>query len=917
MHSQKNEYEEQQDEEDFRCPECKWYFSSITKPYILPCNHHICLKCIDLLITENKTICPICNTFFNKKERDTFQINIVFLNIFIKILQSKVILCKNCNKIFYWKEHYNTCDQSYFTETTQMFNNIKLACEEGIRIIKLFNNQKNVLIKYKKNIFDNLKKSLIEISNCYKKEINTGFKKLFSTKKKINFLQYKKEIITFLELCLPYNNYFNQDEIINILEKYNPSLSPQKIVSTFNNFGLSPIRPDISPHSPFNLKSVNPFLGKKSSTMMITQMSKGNQNNINNIKTSTNINNIRTEQNFNMMNKMMNDKNCNRNIFNSMKYINVNANANDNANENINDNNNISKYRKNFYLKKHNSKTAFYCSNTRPKNKKNKFNIYEILNENEPNEENDKKRIIVGLKDVRVISNTNKFKKDNNNISNDKSKNIIHIQKRNINNKIQNNNNNINNINNIHYSHINNLNIKNEINNYNMVNNESQASTIRVENPSLSLLRSTEYTKRIFPLNAEDKRKRLIRHQKACENSEKEKKIIRNMIFNGKSDDKNRIINSSSCLLINNNINNRKSLTSMNRLVKHFNKIKDIVNEINNFNEFLTFTSDYIKKDVDIRILFLSKIILNDYNLLLNEITYNISHTSRRNIINFLENSKKISIFNTNINKFKTKDFSNILTQTKEFNKSMSIDFDDIDLIFITGGYEDIEDTLCSNLFVILKWSTETIHYTGTLPERKAYHSSLYHDNNLYIIGGIDSNKKVSKNCRHFCLKEKKWYNLPCLNAGRANASLCIYNNKTLYVFRGRDDNNVLDSIEYINLFNMRSCWKLFKPIDYGYVWNAAQNSLVLIIDKEKIVICGGEDNDGNLLNDTFLFETNTKNIYKGIDMIFPASFKNYGGYNQGKFFCVDFKNENNNINNKGFGNVHMFDPKENIWTFN
>ena len=42
--------DDSQDEFDFRCPKCKWYFSSITKPYILPCNHNICLKCIDSLL---------------------------------------------------------------------------------------------------------------------------------------------------------------------------------------------------------------------------------------------------------------------------------------------------------------------------------------------------------------------------------------------------------------------------------------------------------------------------------------------------------------------------------------------------------------------------------------------------------------------------------------------------------------------------------------------------------------------------------------------------------------------------------------------------------------------------------------------------------------------------------------------------
>ena len=151
------------DELDSRCPKCNWYFSTITKPYILPCNHNICLKCIDSLIDENKTLCPLCNTHFNKEERNSFQINLVFLNILLKILQTKIIFCKNCNKIFYWKEHYNTCDQSNFRDTTNIFKQIKNCCEETIKLLKFFDSQKNILFKYKKIIYDNIKKRTNDI----------------------------------------------------------------------------------------------------------------------------------------------------------------------------------------------------------------------------------------------------------------------------------------------------------------------------------------------------------------------------------------------------------------------------------------------------------------------------------------------------------------------------------------------------------------------------------------------------------------------------------------------------------------------------------------------------------------------------------------------------------------------------------
>ena len=899
----KNENAEQKEVDDFRCPKCKGYFSRMTKPYILPCNHHICLKCIDKLILDNKTICPICLTIFNKEERDSFQINIVFLNILIKILQSKIILCKKCNKAYYWKDHYNTCEQSFFIEANEIFNQIKTTCEEGIKIIKIFNSKSNILIKYKCRIFNNIQKSIRDISDSFKKEINIGLKKLFLTSYKIDFYKSKKDILYFLQICLPHKNYFDEKEIINILQRNYPFFSPKKklYLQNKNNQELSPeVRGDIL-YSPYFEKNINPFPTKKTSTVMISQKNKSslgmtiykNEKQVNNCKVIRNNNiNMREDQSLNMFNKITND----------------NANINNNKYNNKNKNDNLNSFLQNLYIPQHNSNAVvFYNSNTKTKNKKTRFNIYDILNEVEPNGENEKKKIIVGLKDVKVISNNKNNKKEN------KTINIIYRENQKINK-------------NYNYQNINKINQKNS--NINLIGEESsEATTLRIENPSLSLLRSTEFTKRIFPLKADDKRKKLLKYQQSCIKIESEQNLIKREIEIAKMNyNKNEIFkriknsNSFACLfnknIINNDkdINNKIDISSMNKLFNYFNKISDIIKEMNNYNSFLNYISEYINNDVDFRISTLKNIILSDYNFLLNEITYNFTQSYRHSIITFLENSKKISIYNTNLNKFSYKNFDKLLPQIHSLDKSMSIDFDDNDLIFISGGKEDSQYN-CSNIFLILKWSKETIEYNGTLPGRKAFHSTLYYDNKLYLIGGIDSSKKVSKECLFFSLNDKKWNNLPNLNVGRANSSICIYNNKILYVFRGRDDNDVLDSIEYIKLFNLRSNWILFKPIDYGYVWNSAENSLVMTIDKEKILICGGEDKKGNLLKDTFLFETNTKKIYKGIDLVFPACFKNHGCCNQEKCFCVDIKNKNN-FNN---GNViiYIFDQKKNIWTFN
>ena len=833
------------DELDFRCPKCKWYFSSITKPYILPCNHNICLKCIDSLISENKTICPLCNSPFKKEERDSFQINLVFLNILLKILQSKIIYCNNCNQIFYWKEHYNECEQSDFRDTSKIYGDIKFSCEEALKLLKLFDSQSNILFKYKKIIYDNIKKRMSDISDKFKKDLNLGFPKLFLTSKNINFSKSKKEIITFLELCLPYKNHFNSNQILNAIQKYVPKNNYDYIQQ--NNRGLSPIQKRILPYSPFSVKDISKDLPqKKLSTNMIRTKIKKDSAILNNQINK----NIVMDQYDNMFNKMLNDNDSN---INHLNVNNINAN-------------NLLNHRKKFYEPNQKAKTIIVEKNIKSE-KKNKFNIYDILNEKEPNEENDKKKIIIGLKEVTVISEK---KEENININkiNKQDKNILF--------------------------------------------DDSEISTVRLDNPPLNLLRSTEYTKRIYPLNANEKRKKLfdykINKKRNANEVFNDINDYSNMIFNRRRDKSQIFINK-----INEEMDNNLSLSSMNKIFKHFNKIKDIVNDMNNFNDSLSYISNYINTDVDLNIFLLNNIIYNDYNLLLSEISYNYNQYPRRYILSYINNTKKLSIYNTILNKNKTKDFEKILQNYENFDDSMSIDFNDDDLIFISGGNEKSKFN-CSNKFIILKWSSEKIEYNGTLPHRKAYHSTLYFDNKLYLIGGINSDKKVSKDCLYFSLKEKKWQSLPSLNKSRANCSLCIYNNKVLYAFRGRDDNDVLDSIEYIDLDGNRIFWKMIKPKDIGFIWNSAQNSLVMTIDKGKILILGGEDKNGNLYDDTILFEIDTKKVYKGIDLALGAAFKSQGCINQGKYFCSDFKNEENKDNSKMSG-IHIYNTRENIWS--
>jgi hypothetical protein len=129
----------------------------------------------------------------------------------------------------------------------------------------------------------------------------------------------------------------------------------------------------------------------------------------------------------------------------------------------------------------------------------------------------------------------------------------------------------------------------------------------------------------------------------------------------------------------------------------------------------------------------------------------------------------------------------------------------------------------------------------------------------------------------------------------------------------GEDDKNILDSVEFIdinNLNNKKIGWTIFKPIDYGYVWHSMKNALVINIDRDKILICGGEYNEKNLYKDCFLFKPSTNNVFKGIDLKVPAAFISEGCLYKDEIFGFDYRNKTQNH----FLILHIYNTKNNFW---
>jgi len=150
---------------------------------------------------------------------------------------------------------------------------------------------------------------------------------------------------------------------------------------------------------------------------------------------------------------------------------------------------------------------------------------------------------------------------------------------------------------------------------------------------------------------------------------------------------------------------------------------------------------------------------------------------------------------------------------------------------------------------------------------------------------------------------------MPSMNTTRSNPSLCIYNNRFLYVFRGVSlPDNYLDSIEYLDLNYEKQGWQIFRPEDPGLTWSGGINSGVVVINEKKILIIGGQINRKNC-NSCYVFDPIKKAVFKGKDIEKASSFNTHGTVYDKKVEIFDMKNEGNKDVAK-----HRYDIDSNMW---
>ena len=944
MHSSSFTSEGPQEDEEIKCPKCFSFFSSLTKPYILPCNHNICLNCINSLIDEKNPKCPICSFHFNKTDKNSFEVNFTFLNIIIKILETKIIFCPQCNKIFYWKEHYKFCEQKNFQNCDNILDEIKINCEESAKILKLIKENGDLINKYKIELYNVTNNIMKEIHKKYINKVKFNIKnKLLNTKYSIDFHKVKYDMINFIKLFLPYSEYFDTNEISKIIENNNYArINNTNILCNSYSDMKNKTKALINKKNAFSPPVKNLVLSEKKYQTIINnnEISKKINNKINKFLNNKNIRNKNTmkeiisevkepeeELSLPLEVTILDDEGVNGTERVKIKKYHDNniskfKKINKVSQEDLNKENKSTIQNDKSILKKNVKKNDLTQLNQQTHQKKSsKFDIKSILNAEDIDEDNTKNKIIVGLKDIKVVS----LKQSMQNLNNNKFKlNLIKSKMKLPGKKIS-----LGHINNFVKKSPKNNNINDNTKKDNVNNNGRMLKKINFDTPSLSLLRSSEFVKRDFRFVSNEQNM----NKNSSKKNNKNNNLNINMSlasttsgFNNLSDVINTpyTINHASTKENLSSRNNTKKLYSVpqknspfvnENMLNNYNSTKESVYKLKKYYDMISFLSSEINNNVDKNISLLNDKIMSNYDLLLSEIAFKSPRVQKNYCFSFFPNTYNIILYDPFNKKFTVKNFNHILnnknkTILKPFDLSNSIIFDDNDLICITGG------TSSNDKIIIISLSNENIIYNKAMPCRKAFHKSIFINNKLYIIGGESQNKKVSSECFSFDLSQKNWNSLPQLKKARKNFSLCFYNESILYVFMGEDDTNILDSIEFIDINNLNNLnnktigWSIFKPIDYGFVWHSMKNSLVINIDRDKILIIGGEDNQNNLYKDCFLFKPSNNNIFKGIDLRVPAAFISEGCFYKDEIFGLDYKNKTQNH----FWILHIYNIKNNFW---
>jgi len=130
----------------------------------------------------------------------------------------------------------------------------------------------------------------------------------------------------------------------------------------------------------------------------------------------------------------------------------------------------------------------------------------------------------------------------------------------------------------------------------------------------------------------------------------------------------------------------------------------------------------------------------------------------------------------------------------------------------------------------------------------------------IFAIGGQRSDYRNTKTCEWFDMRANQWKQASGLSFPRSEMSACLIGSKYIYVFGGFNvEENTYYSL-HVERFNLEqktfAAWRHLNVV-YGKDFQLTEfvNAGITIDITGKIMIFGGKDSRGNLLDQVFLFD--------------------------------------------------------------
>ena len=223
---------------------------------------------------------------------------------------------------------------------------------------------------------------------------------------------------------------------------------------------------------------------------------------------------------------------------------------------------------------------------------------------------------------------------------------------------------------------------------------------------------------------------------------------------------------------------------------------------------------------------------------------------SERNLLMFQPHSKLLLIADIESKKKKKINLKTELLIPEYFEQAEAQD-----KVYLLGGCN--EQALCLPTTLIYDQNMETLTQGADMNVAKKFHGAVYIEEYIYTVGGSGS-YGLLQNCERYEIATDKWVLQSPLNEAREGSALSAFGEQYIYCAGGRNLQRVLNSIECLDIANLKMGWEAFKVRES---WMGSYFSGAFQVSEQELLIFGGTLGEGRVKKECYLFNVENRDM--------------------------------------------------------